>query len=93
MAVARSATETLETARWWLGWALAGLVLGVLVWWWAPTVSDAPKVEVTVGKETFCGALSSADGGELRVKVDGEKNPRAFPLESVDNVRVKAACD
>ncbi|GAA2650791.1 hypothetical protein [Paractinoplanes durhamensis] len=84
----------LRLARRWVAAALALLLAGVVVTWWAPAAPAKPPgyVRVEHGSETTCGTLRSADGGVVRVAVAGRHDQVVIPLAAVANLTVVAAC-
>jgi hypothetical protein len=40
-----------------------------------------------------CGALRSADGGQIRLTVTGNHDPIAIPLTQINNLTVVATCE
>jgi hypothetical protein len=88
------AARRLQAARVLVGGALAFLVPGVLLTWWAPAAPDSPPayLRVTLRGGTVCGTLQSADGGVLRLAVAGAYKPATIPLASVTNLAVVATC-
>ena len=49
-------------------------------------------LKVTRPGGTVCGVLASADGGLLRLRVDGVHDLAAIPLTAVTNLAVTPAC-
>lgn len=94
VALAAAAAKRMRRARALVGLALALLLGGVVTAWWAPAApSDPPAyVEVTHDGAASCGTLQSADGGQIRVKVDGANSPVVIPTAKVANLKVVAAC-
>jgi hypothetical protein len=95
VAVADRAVDDLDTGRRLVVAALAFLLIGVGVSWWAPTAPTDPPayLKVTYDNTSACGALSSADGGQIRLVVAGNHNPMAIPLTQITNLTVVAICE
>lgn len=74
--------------------ALAMQVLAIALWWVTPAQPAQPPALVSVlhDKETSCGELVSADKGELRIKVPGERDPRSIPLSDMSNMKIVGHC-
>lgn len=91
---AAAAGQRLQAARTLVGIALALLVGGVLLTWWAPAAPATPPayVRVTARGGAVCGTLQSADGGVLRLSVAGAHEPVAIPLGTVTSMVVVASC-
>jgi hypothetical protein len=75
--------------------ALAFLLIGVGVSWWAPPApADPPAyLKVTYSNTSACGALRSADGGQIRLAVTGSHDPIAIPLTQITNLTVVPTCE
>ncbi len=88
------AGERLATARRCVAIALALLLTGVLLTWWAPEApSDPPALVTVTGPDgAVCGTLLSADGGAVRVRVSGRHDPAVIPLDRLRNMAVTATC-
>jgi hypothetical protein len=92
IASAQHASDALGWAKVITAAALSALALAVFASWWAPTVTATPRIQVSTHGTTVCGKLSSADGKQLRVQVDGEANPRVVRFDDVENLRVTTVC-
>ncbi|GAA3951874.1 hypothetical protein [Actinoplanes auranticolor] len=94
VSVAVAAGRRLQRARSLVAVALAALLVGVLLTWWAPAPKADPpaNVKVTHGGGVACGALKSADGGSMRLKVAGQDAAVVIPLGAVTNIAVVASC-
>lgn len=103
LAEAKRAGEDLQRARNVAAAALVLLLTGVLLTWWAPAAPKDPPAFVVVTSTTeprgpgpdgmsVCGVLQSADGGQLRLKVNGSHDPVVVPLRDLANVAVVATC-
>jgi len=92
--LAAAAARRLQTARGVVAVALALLLTGVLLTWWAPPApADPPAfVRVTTPAGVTCGELRSGDGGTLRLAVDGAHDEVAIPLGNVRNLAVTDSC-
>ncbi|MGH3936189.1 MAG: hypothetical protein ACRDS1_14630 [Pseudonocardiaceae bacterium] len=75
--------------------ALALLLVGVGVSWWAPPAPTDPTayLKVTYSNTNACGALRSADGGQIRLTVAGVHDPIAIPLTQITNLTIVPTCD
>ncbi|MGW3815310.1 hypothetical protein [Streptomyces sp. NPDC005046] len=91
---AAAAGRRLHAARAVVAAALGLLLIGVLLTWWAPGAPAAPPayVKVTRPSGTVCGILKSADGGTLRLSVEGSYEATAIPLTAVTNLSVTSSC-
>jgi hypothetical protein len=91
---AAAAGRRLQTARTLVAAALALLLTGVLLTWWAPAAPAKPPAYLTVTRPggTVCGILDSADDGTLRLTVAGVHEPAAIPLTTVTNMTVTPSC-
>jgi hypothetical protein len=91
---AAAAGRRLQTARMLVGAALALLLTGVLLTWWAPAAPAKPPAYLVVTRlgGSVCGVLDSADGGIVRLTVTGAHNLVAIPLTTVTNMTVTASC-
>ncbi len=94
IAVADQATGDLDTGRRLVVAALASLLIGVGVSWWAPsTPTDPPTyLRVTSPNTSACGTLRSADGGQVRLSIAGNHDPISIPLTQVTTLAVVATC-
>lgn len=94
VALANHAGRRLRRARDAVAVALAFLLAGVIATWWAPANEPVPPAYVTVTDRqgTRCGAVLSADGGQLRLAVAGSHDPVGIPLADVTNLAVVARC-
>jgi hypothetical protein len=95
IAVADQATDDLDTGRRLVVAALAFLLIGVGVSWWAPPAPTDPPayLKVTYSNTSACGALRSADGGQIRLTVTGNHDPITVPLAQITNLTIVPACD
>lgn len=84
----------LQTARTLVAAALAFLLTGVLLTWWAPAAPAKPPAYLKVSRPggTVCGILESADGGTLRLTVAGTHQPVTIPLTTVTNMSITSTC-
>jgi hypothetical protein len=94
VALAITAGQRLQAARNTVAVALALLLTGVLLAWWAPTAPATPSayLEVTYLHQTSCGILQSADGGQLRLTTPGIHNPIVTSLTTITNLAVVPKC-
>jgi hypothetical protein len=94
VAQARAAGASLRHARNAVAAALALLLAGVALTWWAPPAPPTPPayLQVTTADGATCGKLSTADGGQIRLTVAGAHEPAVIPLAAVRNLAVVAAC-
>jgi hypothetical protein len=99
VALANAAAVRLRRAQYLVATALALLLASIVVTWWAPddsgdkSGSDKPVyLKVSHQGGTSCGALRSADGGMVRLKVPGRHEPAVIALTKVTNVEVVRAC-
>lgn len=91
---AAAAGRRLQTARTLVAAALALLLTGVLLTWWAPAAPTQPpaRLKVTRPGSAVCGTLTSADAGILRLAVAGAHEPVAIPLATITNLAVVPTC-
>ncbi len=75
--------------------ALAFLLIGVGVSWWAPSAPTDPPayLKVIYNNTRACGTLRSADGGQIRLAVTGIHDPIAIPLTQINNLTIVASCE
>ncbi len=95
LAVADQATDDLDAGRRLVVAALALLLIGVGVSWWAPPApADPPAyLKVTYNNTSACGALRSADNAQIRLTVTGNHDPITIPLSRITNLAVVATCE
>lgn len=94
IAVADRATNDLDTGRRLVVVALAFLLVGVGVSWWAPPARiELPGyVRVSYDNTTACGVLRSADRRQLQVAMTGHREPVTIPLTQISNLTVVTTC-
>lgn len=94
VAVADAATDDLDAGRRLVVAALALLLIGLGVSWWAPpALTDPPAyLKVTSHTTPACGTLRSADDGQIRLIVTGNHDPISIPLTQITNLAVVATC-
>lgn len=92
--LAAAAVRRLQTAKAMVAAALALLLTGVLLTWWAPPAPTDPPayLKVTRPAGVVCGAPLSADGGTLRLTVAGAHDPVTIPLTAVTNLAITPGC-
>ncbi|MGH3886177.1 MAG: hypothetical protein ACRDSZ_06335 [Pseudonocardiaceae bacterium] len=75
--------------------ALALLLVGVGVSWWAPPAPTDPPayLMVTYSNTSACGVLRSADGGQIRLTVTGNHDSITIPLTQITNLTIVSTCD
>jgi hypothetical protein len=95
VAVADRAIDDLDTGRRLVVAALALLLIGVGVSWWAPQApSDSHAyLKVTSPDVIACGTLRSADGRQVRLTVAGSPDLITIPLSQITNLAVVTTCD
>lgn len=95
VALANTADQRLQVARNTVAVALALLLTGILLTWWAPAAPVSPPayLQVTQAHDTRCGALQSADGGQLRLLMPGAHHSTVIPLTTITNLAVVTGCD
>lgn len=74
---------------------LVCIVLGTGAWLASPPPKTSPPafLQVTSGTEVLCGELTSGDGGDLVISVEGRKSPAQIPYRQVQNLRVVSECE
>jgi hypothetical protein len=94
VAIADRATDDLDTGRRLVVTALALLLFGVGLSWWAPAAAtdSSAYVRVTYHVTSACGALRSADDGQIRLIVTGNHDPITIPLSQITNLTVVSSC-
>lgn len=94
VALAVTAGQRLRAARNAVAVALALLLTGIVLAWWAPTASATPPayLEITYLHQTTCGILQSADSGQPRLTTPGAHNPTVIPLTTITNFAVVPKC-
>lgn len=80
-----------RSQRWGIA-SLALLLAALACLWLAPRGGEQPMLQVQQGAETTCGQLLSADGGTIRLKIQGAHDPVAIPFQGIDNMRVVSSC-
>jgi len=90
--LADAAGRHMHQSQQWGKASLAVLVAALAVLWLAPRTAVTSMLQVQTGQEAICGQLVSADGGIIRVKVQGAHDPVAIPFQDVDNMQVVQAC-
>jgi hypothetical protein len=92
--LAAAAADRLQDARRLVAIALALLLTGVLLTWWAPAApADPPAyLKITRTGGSVCGVLASADNGSIRLTAPGAHDPLVIPMATVTSMTVTAAC-
>jgi len=92
--LARESSRRLQRGTYVAAVAVALLLAGIAVTWWAPTAAPSPPAYLTVTHQgdLTCGTLQSADGGQLRLTVAGSHEPFVVPLSQVTNLALSATC-
>ena len=74
--------------------AVAFLLAGIAVAWWAPAAAPTrlAYIMVTRGHVVTCGTLQSASAGQLRVTVPGRRSPVVIPFDGITRVILTASC-
>jgi hypothetical protein len=95
VAVADRATDDLDTGRRLVVAALAMLLIGVGVSWWAPPAPTDPPtyLKITYSNTSACGTLRSADNGQIQLTVTGDHDPIAIPFTQIINLAFVATCE
>jgi len=95
IAVADRAIDDLDVGRRLVIAALALLLIGVGVTWWAPLAPIDPPayLKVTYHNTSACGVLRSADNGQIRLAVTGNHDAIIIPLTQIINLTVVATCE
>ena len=95
LAVADRATDDLDVGRRLVVAALAMLLIGIGVSWWAPTTqsNQSTQLKITFLNASVCGALHSVDNGQIRLTVRGKREPITIPLALITGFTVVATCD
>ncbi|WP_245881767.1 hypothetical protein [Streptomyces milbemycinicus] len=96
VALANAAATRVRRAQHLVAVALALLLAGIVVTWWAPA-ADAKEQKPTYLKvshqgRSSCGTLRSADGGYLRLKSPGSHELAVIPLVKITNMRMVKSC-
>lgn len=87
VALADQATRHLDTGRRLVLAALAFLLTGIGVSWWAqPT--PATSLKVTIHHTSACGTPHSADNAQLRPTVTGNSDPITIPLNHITTLAI-----
>jgi hypothetical protein len=91
---ASHAARRLAWARRAVAAAATLLLVGIATTWWAPSAPRTPLafLQVVRGTQTLCGTLQSADSGELRLGMDGSREPAGIPLSEITNLKLVNAC-
>ncbi|WP_454810633.1 hypothetical protein [Paenarthrobacter nitroguajacolicus] len=73
---------------------LFAIILGTGVWVVSPVPAKTPPAfaEVSTQSERICGTLTSGDGGEIVMAVNGEKVAVHIPYAQIVNMRVVSEC-
>jgi hypothetical protein len=95
VAMALRAAQRLTVARYAVAAALASLLAGIALTWWAPAAPPNPPAYLRVGhgQQTTCGVLSAASNGQLQVTPAGRTAPTTIDLTEVTSLAVVARCD
>ncbi len=59
----------------------------------AAGVDPPAYVKIAYSNTSACGALRSADGGQIRLTVTGNHDPIAIPLTQITNLTIVSTCD
>lgn len=86
----RSVAWRIRVARYAVVGSILATICAAVLLWVAP--GEEPMLNVQTGDGSSCGAVESADGGEIRLQVRGERNPRVIPLHDVTNLSVVGSC-
>jgi len=94
VAVADRAIDDLDVGRRLVLAALASLLIGVSLSWWAPSVPTNPPayLKVTYHNTSTCGALHSAGNGQIQLTATDKPDPITIPLTEITNLTGVAAC-
>ncbi|MFC8514455.1 hypothetical protein [Streptomyces sp. NPDC057257] len=95
VALAAEAARRLGRAQYLVALALALLLAGTVVTWWAPAEEAKEKpvyLKVAHLGGPSCGTLRSADGGKIRLRSPGRHEPVVIPLNQVTAMTVVRAC-
>jgi hypothetical protein len=92
--LAATAAARLQYARRLVAIALALLLTGVLLTWWAPPApADPPAyLNITRTNGSACGVLTSADNGNIRLTVPGAHDPLVISMTTVTSMTMTATC-
>lgn len=91
--LARDSSRRLQRGTRAVAVAVALLLAGIAVTWWAPTNLSPPAyLKVTYEGDVTCGSLQSADGGQLSLRLTGSREPFVVPLSQVTNLALTARC-
>jgi hypothetical protein len=73
---------------------LFAIILGTGVWLASPDPAKTPPAfaEVTTQSERICGTLTSGDGGEIVLAVNGEKDAVHIAYAQIENMQVVSEC-
>jgi hypothetical protein len=95
VALADQATSDLHTGRRLVLAALAFLLAGIGVSWWAPpTPTDPPAyLKVTSHHTSACGTPHSTENGQLQLTVTGTPHPITIPLTQISNLAIVTTCN
>lgn len=93
VALANRAAQRLQTARDTTAVALALLLGGIILTWWAPSTPEPQAyVSVTTSSGTSCGILQSSSGDLLRLQVTGRAVQTRVPIADVTAITVLSDC-
>ncbi len=94
VSLAVNAAHRLQRGRYAVVGALACLLAGVIVTWWAPGQAAAPPayVQVTYGGKTICGPLQTASHGQLELIPLGTQQLATVPFTRITSLTLTTAC-
>jgi hypothetical protein len=74
--------------------AVAFLLVGIAVTWWAPAAAPTRPayIRVTYSHVRVCGALRSSGAGQLHLTVLGSRKPVDIPFPEITNLAVASSC-
>jgi hypothetical protein len=92
--LAASAARRLQWGGRSVAGAIAALLTGIALTWWAPADPSPPPSYVTVTRRhaVTCGVLRPASTGSLRLTVQGSPDPVTIPLSRIAGLAPAASC-
>jgi len=94
VSLAANAAHRLQRGRRAVAGAVACLLAGVILTWWAPASAASPPayIDVAHDRQTTCGTLLGAGHGHLQLIPNGTKQLITVPFTHIDSLSLAASC-